>query len=487
MGRQRVGYSGERTPMTLHATKANLAAPDALEMKPELQTIQTRRLTRTQQAYLWSFILAVFLCWSPFNVLGYLAPLLVTAVYLILAPSNRATIGIITFILIWFLLTMLHSFQPGFYVWSAPVWLLTNSMWALILFTPTRPLASWLLWDRLLAIVARVVFIEAIWGLTQAVFGTLETGKLAGSTGDYVEGTIHPSLHPELAFSNPIFATNMALLLIIMIPAVVYERKWRVPFVLGLCALVLASVVHVLFLLAVAVGIAILLYYPKWLASYRGLLLLAALTIAVLMIAVIIDTGAQRFRRLTELTLNSSTPRALVLHRVAKDLPKDYPLAPLVGLGPGQFSSRAGLITTGLFFGGADNPRTLPLLPAGMSDAFDKYVLDLWLDGPSIANSSSTRAWFGWLSVYVEWGALGILACITLALYLLLSVRKRNPGTFYRIHATVFGTGVLFILLLGVQENYWEVAQAILLGSMLLKVLYANLTGTRRMLKKSIR
>jgi hypothetical protein len=36
------------------------------------------------------------------------------------------------------------------------------------------------------------------------------------------------------------------------------------------------------------------------------------------------------------------------------------------------------------------------------------------------------------------------------------------------------GTGSVFLLLLGFQENYWEVSQAIFVGCMLLKVLYAN-------------
>ncbi len=433
-------------------------------------------LTRRQQAYLWSFLLALVLCWSPFKALGYLAPFLVTACYWILAPSSRVSAGILTYFAVWFIAAVLHSLQPGFFWWSALVWLLTHSVWALILFTPTRPLTSWRLWERMLQIAAWVVAFEAMWGLVQAWYGFLQTGRIAGSTGDYVEGTIHPALHAEMAFSNPIYATNMTLLLVLMIPATVYQRKWRIQFALGILALVLASVVHVLFLLAVAIGLAVVFYYPKLLLSRRGFSVLSLVAVAIVMTAVVIDTGGQRLQRLTELTLDLSTPRALVLQRVAQDLPKDYPYAPLIGLGPGQFSSRAGLIATGMFFGGPENPRTLPLLRPGMSEVFEQYVLDLWLDGPSIANSSSTRAWFGWLSLYMEWGMLGVLICIGFLLYLLFRVRRRTSSSYYRIHATVFGAGVLFVFLLGMQENYWEVAQAILVGLMLLKVLYANLT-----------
>lgn len=437
------------------------------------------RLTRRQHAYILGFFCAVFLSWSPFNALGYLAPLVVLALYWLMVPSKTFLIRLLSFLGIWALVAMLHSLQSGFYWWSAIVWLVTYSVWLVAFLIPTRPLASTWLWRRMLHVAAWVVLFEAIWGLSQAAYGVLMTGQFAGSTGDYVEGTIHPALRAEMAFSNPMYAVNMTLLLIVLMPVVAYGRKWRVHFVLGLLALIAASVIHVLFLFGIAIGAGVLIYYPKLLLRKRGIILAIAVCFAVLMTAVAVDNGFERLQRLIELTRESSTSRSLVIQRVIQDMPQEYPYAPLFGLGPGQFSSRAGLITSGMFFGRPTDPRPLPVIGLGMSTYFEEYVLDLWLYGPRIANSSSTRPWFGWLSVYTEWGALGFLLCCTVLIYLLVRVRRSVRSRYDRVHATVFGAGALFIFLLGLQENYWEVAQALLVGIMLLKVLYANLTAQR--------
>jgi hypothetical protein len=41
--------------------------------------------------------------------------------------------------------------------------------------------------------------------------------------------------------------------------------------------------------------------------------------------------------------------------------------------------------------------------------------------------------------------------------------------------AAATGTGIVLLALLGVQENYWETPQAILIGAILLKAMYAQL------------
>jgi hypothetical protein len=178
--------------------------------------------------------------------------------------------------------------------------------------------------------------------------------------------------------------------------------------------------------------------------------------------------------------LSGESLRSQAIERVFTDMPDEYPLQPIVGLGPGQFSSRAGLIGTGLYFGGPVYARPLPFLPQGMSRAFEDYTLDLWVThaertARGFGGGSTNQPFLSWLSVYVEWGALALGAAFALTAFLLLRVRLKTTRYVHRILAASFGTGLLLILFLGAQENYWEVPQAILIGLMTLKVQYAVL------------
>ena len=49
---------------------------------------------------------------------------------------------------------------------------------------------------------------------------------------------------------------------------------------------------------------------------------------------------------ITEETVSVQTPRSKITMEAFADLPAEYPAMPLIGLGPGQFSSRAALIGT---------------------------------------------------------------------------------------------------------------------------------------------
>lgn len=63
---------------------------------------------------------------------------------------------------------------------------------------------------------------------------------------------------------------------------------------------------------------------------------------------------------------------------------------------------------------------------------------------------------------------------------LLLVARRAASHGPYQVEAWVFATGCIFLFLLGFQENYWEVTQAILPGVMLLKVLHGMLLNHHR-------
>jgi hypothetical protein len=162
---------------------------------------------------------------------------------------------------------------------------------------------------------------------------------------------------------------------------------------------------------------------------------------------------------------------------VLTELPGEQPLQPFVGLGPGQFSSRASLIATGLYLGGPDHPQTVPLLSPQATRIAEEYCVSLlvqFADKKDVIGSSE-QPFFSVLSVYTELGAMGLIAVTLVILEWLRRIRRRvriDPGL--RFQAAVLVAGLLFMVLLGLQDNYWETPQAMLVGFLLLKLLYVN-------------
>jgi hypothetical protein len=349
-----------------------------------------------------------------------------------------------------------------------------------VLAIPGRFVASLDLLDRMLVWARWIVVIEALVGITQALYGFSLTGTFDFANGDFVEGTIHPALAAELSLSNPLFAINMAFLLIALLPDLLLKRKGQIAVILGGISLILASVVHVLFMVSVAGFLNVVFFWPISFRRRMTYLVGGSLIVVVIIASFALRNNFGTADYFARQLLSGESFRSQAVQRAVIEMPQDYPLLPLIGLGPGQFSSRAGLIGTGLYFGTPNNPKPLPLMPKGMTQAFRDNTLDLWLKvaalrAHGISVGSTNQPFLSWLSVYVEWGILVFAAIFIFVIYFLIRVRLFVHNYPQRILAASFGTGLLLILFLGVQENYWEVPQAILVGLLILKVQYAIL------------
>ncbi len=435
---------------------------------------------RYEKAYLWSFVVAMLLCWSPSNLLAYLAPFAAVGVFLLLSRSHTVLRNVILWFLAWgIVITFYIVLSPGFVVHSAVFAVLTYSSF-IVVTIPSRFIASVSLMNRMLVWARWMLIVQALVGIVQAMYGFSRTGSFDASNGDFVEGTIHIALQSELSLSNPMFAINMTFLLLAILPDLILRRKGYVAMALGTVALILASVLHVILMLAVAGVIAILVYWPVNFRRRMTYVALTGLVVASVLSFLALEGNFGTASSFARQLVTGQSFRSVAITRAVVDMPEEYPLLPLVGLGPGQFSSRAGLIGTGLYFGGPVYARPLPLVPQGMSDALETYTLDLWVNyaqrvAAGSGGGSTNQPFLSWLSVYVEWGVLVLLAAFVGVAYLLLKVRLVVRSYPQRILATAFGTGLLLVLFLGAQENYWEVPQAILIGLMILKVQYAVL------------
>lgn len=436
---------------------------------------------RYHKAYFWSFVCALILCWSPFNLLAYLAPFIAAGIFILLSGSHAALRNVVLWFLAWgIIIAVYFLLTPGFVLHSALLSILTYGSFLLVVAVPSRFIASLGLLERMLVWARWMVILQALVGIVQAAYGFSLTGSFDAANGDFVEGTIHLALQSERTFSNPMFAINMGFLLIALLPDLILRRKGTIAIALGGIALILASVLHVLLMIAVAAVIVLFLYWPISLRRRMTYLGLVGLVIASVAAYFVLEGNFGTANSFARSLLSGESFRTRAIQRAVLDMPEEYPLLPLVGLGPGQFSSRAGLIGTGLYFGGPVYPRPLPYLPQGMSAALEEYTLDLWvayarLIARSAGGGSTHQPFLSWLSVYVEWGVLVLAAAFGLVVYLLLRVRLVVRTYSQRVLAASFGMGLLFVLFLGAQENYWEVPQAILVGIMMMKVQYAIL------------
>jgi hypothetical protein len=174
-------------------------------------------------------------------------------------------------------------------------------------------------------------------------------------------------------------------------------------------------------------------------------------------------------------------PRAYLLSRVITELPEDRPLQPYVGVGPGQFCSRASLIMSGQYLGGPDQPKALPMVaPQTTPLAYDYCISLLIAFSEAEADvGSSQQPFFSWLSVYTEVGLLGSMLVVLALVRLIRQIRRRaQEDPSRKFPALLLMTGSLFLIFIGWQMNYWEAPQAILVGLLLLKVLHANVVYT---------
>ena len=134
-------------------------------------------------------------------------------------------------------------------------------------------------------------------------------------------------------------------------------------------------------------------------------------------------------------------------------------------------------MASGLFLGGPSSPKPVPFLGAQSTRLAEDYCFTLFRSYATEESfiGSSQQPFFSYLSVYTELGITAIVALVVFVMKLLRRVqRAARDRPQVRVQALVVTSGSIFLLLLGLQENYWEMPQAILVGVLLLKVVYAN-------------
>jgi uncharacterized membrane protein len=450
--------------------------------------VQEAHVDGIRRAYFVGFVAVLIGCFTPLKALGYVLPGLFTLWMALHGGVQRSRM---------FAIVVAIAVGAAAYDVIVREFLLVNYLVAIVTYSTVVPilvidnrwLASRALLDKMLAVMAPMILLQGAIGIVQAVYGAVQSGTFSSDNGDRVAGTIYPHLDPENTFSNPMFAVNMAMMLLVCLslPSALdgFRRK---ALIVGAVSLVLASVVHVLAFLVCAIVVAVFLVRaPRSDRERRGPRnrLLIALVLIAGFSYVVLPENVGSISHVAETVLDLEAvdiPRAIMLGRVLIDLPDEDAAQPYVGLGPGQFSSRASLIMSGVYLGGDEAPRALPFVTPRVTRLANDYCIALMIansDAEAAAGTqligSSQQPFFSWLDIYTETGLLGMIVVFGSIAHLLLRVSahaRRRPEV--RFPALLCAAGILLLVLIGWQAAYWEIPQAILIGVLALKVLYAN-------------
>lgn len=444
-------------------------------------------ISASQKRFLILYALALLTVFNPFKAIGQLS-----AMIFLLGLIGFAQVSVTNHIIKFLLFGLVLAGVGAFYAIVAPEFSAVNYLFfvvtassLLLLLCNFTSIATPQLLGYIALISMLMLGFQASYGVLQAIVGAIRGSGFDVGNGDLVRGTIEPSFEPTVSASNPIFAILISSLLIF---AAGVERgrppRWRIAlYTLGLLAWVLASVMHtILFfmsamLLTFVVSLRLTIRMRR---RYRSMLLvfLGAITFIVVLVPLVLPTNVANIPMFLTNTLdispNADSEKARAIYNTLALLPTTVPYQPLIGLGPGHYSSRASLIRSGEYLGQG----TVAGFPPYITEASDRYILPLWrsiiLYRPGIG--STYFPFSSWLSLYGELGLIGVASAGLLIGRLVWRLRRLNSQEFPYLHLALIVL-VFYLALLGFQDNYWEFTQAVFPAFLLFKLGYDYLNA----------
>ncbi len=434
------------------------------------------------------FILALFTTLFPSRALGYVIPFICLAFFIVKSRSGktfaRAVILVLLYILVVSFYWALYKYEGvDFFVSNAIVSFFTYGSIIYLLVEKdsfVSPNYSYLKYAKILRYV---LLIEGIVGTTQFVLVSA-TGRFDILPGDAVQGTIglFAFISGNPGFGNQMFAINMVFFLVFFSPYLLIYRKGIVPFLIGLLSLMMAGVLHVFIALLFSLLLTLFFFRSNLLFSNIGKLIGAVFLVGLLILPlqIIFPEFSRTASVFLALYQDLDSPKFRIVERTVGDMPDEYPFVNLVGLGPGQYLSRAGLISSGDY-----TERPLPFLANTTSEPLRKYGFQTWDSYASntdrYGGSTMHQPYFSSLSLYAEFGLLFLLLLFVYLIALILKMRRlylanRRKGDDLSSYIS-FALGLLLLFLFSISffDNYLETTQAIFPGLLLMSAFRRSL------------
>lgn len=463
-------------------------------MLPKVKNIyfdpyQQKKRLSIHNAFFEGFALALILSYLPnARLLSYLGPFIVVIWLFLRTQSNVLLRRIIIVIAAY---AVYVAFYAIYYTLKGIEYQYFNSLLALLTYSPffiafivvpgiqvDQEEADLKKYERFIGFM---LILQAAVGIFQFAIirsGFLNTGILAE---DGVQGTMgllrFLGSPVDTGFGNQMYAILTFMLLVFYIPIALILRKGYFKILASIFSLLLASVLHVFISFSLALLTASLIFFlpviGKRLKEFClfTLLIIFSFFIADRIFPSIDNTANVFFEFLIK---KGDSPKNMAVKDAIYEMPKEFHEIWIFGLGPGQFSSRAGLIGTGEYF-----RAELPFIARKPTYAYENYGYKHWetyRKHPGIyGNSTMHRPFFSLISIFTELGAGGALLIFGFIIVYLL----KKASTFHKflrlrkgLYANIaFGNGilVLFLFYISFFENYLEASQAIFPGLLLLR------------------
>ena len=432
-------------------------------------------LGAAERRFLRLYVVSLIICFSPSKAAGALvAWFFLTGMVLYVRHRSAAHLAkFCVFLGVYTAVGVLYWISYDIFSFGNHFLFLISASSVLILLYDLREFATPPVLIKMAGYTAVVLMVEAGYGILQGAVGFLVRGTFDGGTGDFVRGTIELNLLSHAGTgSNQMFAILMSTLLLFVVAATpVRAVRWkRWPIAVAWLAWLQASVMHTIVYLAAAIGVAGVgeTFFPmrrRVLGKQRGrwktrLKLIGALVITAGLVAVVLPRNLATLPRYARDTLLISesgvSEKAVATYNTIFRLRQDEPLQPVLGLGPGQYSSRAALIRSGEYLS-ANVP-----IPFYANRYTKAYILSLWdsFFERHPQGGSTYFPFYSWLSVYGEMGIVGVLAVFALLVITAWRIlRHRSP--IFRSLSLVMLVLLIYVGILGLHDNYWEWTQAI--------------------------
>ena len=418
------------------------------------------------------FVVSLLICFSPATILPYALPLASVLIFSLRSrKSFSRTLTLVIIFIAWSLWGIFGGYLNGesFSYQNAFLSFITYSAFFILVIVPSKSISP-KLYYKMGPILLLVLLAESLIGYVQIGHLYLQRGFLGISAGDVVEGTLNLAFSNATGFETKLFAMNISLSLLLLLPYLFYRVKPRlgtyiiIAFVGGI--FLLATVTHLILSFTLAIFLSTLLVFlPK--LSVRKIF--TSGLIILLILFSLSQISPNNFRLIKKHAENmGNNPKVLLMGRLLNALDQ-YPQLALFGMGPGQGISRAALIATGDFLEGAEN---LPLLKPITTALYETEYVDLYKQYRR--SNSVLRPYSSWIAFFSEAGILGSIVLLFFLLYFLLPrKRRRNQDSQMQLLIFVFRASLLYVFIAGAWEFYWEVPQSIFIGLLILKPLYA--------------
>lgn len=448
-------------------------------------------MNRLEQILYWSFFFCLLVTFQPIKIISFVSylaffiPIFIFDTKRQLLSVNRLLVAVFCFILLFifygFIVNTPENYLQINHWLSIFFW---GHIWLFIALNRSK-LGSFKLQKKIFSLLLIFIAIQGIVGVLQfivALYLSNEKYGVTSSIGDFVSGTVG-GWTPALKFENPTYVINMiGLLLYVVIFSASFLGKIRLKWalVIALASVLLAGVVHLVLMFVCSLTIAVLL-----ILMYLGRI--SKRTKYVLFLLPIIITifyffygGYIQGHFLGMSVAAASSAKIAVTTDMIFNFPQEGLLYPAFGVGPGQMISKVSVFRSGFSLQSMNFEETgLPFIPPKHSSLSDTYLFNHIKGNPILYASSLHSPFYGLMTLYSEFGIVGLLLHWVLLIIFFIKTLRRIKKYKRHTHSLLWGLGcctmLLFFLMVSFISYYIEISQCVFIPMLVTYMCYNNI------------